>query len=54
MIITDNMTAIVLETWLVKRLCPALPPQSLLILDNARFHHPEPIMEIAEAAGHQV
>lgn len=54
MIISGSITAVVFETWLEKYLCPLLPPHSLLILDNARFHRPEEVTAIAEAAGHQV
>ncbi|MEM6435177.1 MAG: transposase [Cyanobacteria bacterium P01_D01_bin.115] len=48
------MTAIVFETLLKEHLCPILSPQALLILDNARFHRPEAVTEMAEAAGHHV
>lgn len=54
MIVSGSITAIVFEVWLKEHLCPVLPPHSLLILDNARFHRPERVNEIAEAAGHQV
>lgn len=54
MIIAGSITAIVFETWLEEHLCPILPSHSLLILDNARFHRPEAVTAIAEAAGHQV
>ena len=33
---------------------PSLPPQSVLIFDNARFHHSAQATEIAAAAGQQV
>ena len=54
MIVAGSITAIVFETWLQEHLCPVLPPQSVLILDNARFHRPETVTAIAEAAGHEV
>ena len=54
MIVSGSITASVFETWLKEHLCPILPPRSLLILDNARFHRPDEVKEIAEAAGHQV
>ena len=54
MIVAGSITAIVFETWRQEHLCPVLPPRSLLILDNARFHRPDEVTEMAEAAGHQV
>ena len=54
MIIAGSITALVFETWLKEHLCPVLPPGSVLILDNARFHRPESVTEIAQAAGHEV
>lgn len=54
MIVCGSITAIVFETWLAEHLCPVLPDHALLILDNARFHRPEAVTEIAQAAGHDV
>lgn len=54
MMICGSITAEVFETWLAEHLCPELPQPSVLILDNARFHRPEVVHAIAEAAGHQV
>ena len=54
MIVSGSITAIVFETWLKEHLCPMLSPRALLILDNARFHRPEAVTEMAEAAGHHV
>lgn len=54
MIVSGSITARVFETWLKEHLCPILSPRALLILDNARFHRPEAVTEIAEAAGHHV
>lgn len=54
MLILGSITAIVFATWLREHLCPLLPPHSVLILDNARFHRPEHVKAIAAAAGHEV
>ena len=54
MIVPGSITAVVFETWLEEHLCPVLPPHSVLIRDNARFHRPEQVTEIAAATGHQV
>jgi putative transposase len=54
MIVSGSITAVVFETCLAEHLCPVLAPHSLLGLDNARFHRPERVNEIAAAAGHQV
>ena len=54
MMISGSITTVVFETWLEKHLCPLLPPHSLLIWDNARFHRLEEVTAIAEATGHQV
>ena len=44
-LIAGSITAVVFETWLVEQLLPILPPNCLLVLDNARFHRPEPVTE---------
>jgi transposase len=54
MILSGSITAVVFQTWLEEPLCPILPTPSRLILDHARFHRPEAVTAIAEAAGHQV
>lgn len=53
-LIAGSINAEVFETWLVEQLLPTLPPECLLVLDNARFHRPERVTEIATAAGHEV
>jgi transposase len=35
-------------------LLPALPPGSVIVLDNARFHQASSTLEIVQAAGHQL
>jgi transposase len=54
MIITGSVTADVFEVWLAEHLCRELSAPSVLILDNARFHRPDVVRAIAEAAGHRV
>ncbi|MEM1307912.1 MAG: transposase [Cyanobacteria bacterium P01_H01_bin.153] len=51
--IAGSITAMVFKTWLKQHLCPILPPRSLLILDNTRFHRPDEVTTTAEAAGYQ-
>ena len=53
-LIPGSINAVVFETWLVEQLLPTLPPHCLLVLDNARFHRPAQVTEIATAAGHEV
>ena len=37
--------------WFEHHLCPELPKQAVVILDNARFHHSNELQEIAQEAG---
>lgn len=53
-LIPGSINAVVFETWLAEQLLPTLPPHCLLVLDNARFHRPESVTEMATAAGHEV
>lgn len=42
------------EAWFNWYLCPALPPRSVIIMDNARFHRKTEVRRIAKQFGHSV
>ena len=41
----------VVDVYFAKVLLPALPPDSLIVLDNASFHHSPTTLKLAEDAG---
>ena len=47
-----NIDSDVFYEWLTKALIPKLPPNSVVVMDNASFHKPEDMMEALETAGH--
>lgn len=44
----------VFNGWVAQDLLPQLPPQSVVIMDNATFHKSEEMQKMLEAAGHTV
>ena len=44
----------VVDTYFEKVLLPALPPDSVIVWDNASFHHSPTTLKLVEAAGHQL
>ena len=42
----------VFQIWLAHCLLPALPPRSLVVMDNASFHKSETIRQMIESHGH--
>lgn len=51
---SGNTTAELVNQWVKEQLIPELPAQSVLILDNARFHQAKQLKLIAEEKGHQL
>lgn len=49
-----NTTALVFNTWLEHCLIPALLPNCIIVLDNARFHKSPRTLEIIAKHGHQL
>jgi transposase len=41
----------VVDVYFAQVLLPALPPESVIVLDNASFHHSPSTLKLAEAAG---
>jgi transposase len=42
---------VVVDVYFEKVLLPALPPGSVIVLDNASFHHSPTTLQMVEAAG---
>jgi transposase len=49
-----NTNAEVFNIWLEECLIPVLPPNCIIVLDNARFHKSPKTLEIIEKNGHQL
>ncbi|SUA94206.1 transposase [Neisseria mucosa] len=54
MVYQNTMTGVFFEAWFQQCLLPALTQKSVIILDNARFHHMGVLREMAEKLGHKV
>jgi transposase len=50
----QTMGSCFFEAWFEKRLLPALPPNSVMVMDNASFHRKTRLPGLAERAGHRV
>jgi len=48
------MDSILFETWFVKRLLPALPPKTTIVMDNASFHRKSRLSLLVKDTGHQI
>ena len=49
-----TMDSALFELWFEKRLLPALPVDSVIVMDNASFHRKKQLIPLAERAGHRV
>lgn len=47
-----NINTLTFESWLSQDLLPKLPPQCVIVMDNAAFHKALSIKTIIESAGH--
>ncbi|WP_126325849.1 IS630 family transposase [Neisseria animalis] len=54
MVYQNTMTSTFFEAWFETMLLPDLPPKSLIILDNARFHRISILQEMAHRCGHEI
>lgn len=54
MIYQNTMTATFFEAWFEQCLLPVLNKQSVIILDNARFHRMGILHEMAQKLGHKI
>jgi putative transposase len=50
----ETMESQFFEAWFEHRLLPALPPNSVIVMDNASFHRKSRLPGLAEEAGHRV
>ena len=48
------MDSALFETWFEMRLLPALPQNSVVVMDNASFHRKSRLLPLAENAGHRI
>ena len=48
------MNSVLFETWFRERLLPALPKQSVIVMDNASFHRKHKLHDLALQAGHRL
>ena len=49
-----NTTSQWFEVWFEWHLCPHLPPNSVIVMDNARFHRKSEVNRMAKLYGHLV
>jgi transposase len=47
-----NVNTLIFNAWVIEDLIPKLPPQSVVIMDNASFHKCELMKKAVEDAGH--
>ncbi len=50
----ETMISTFFEAWFEQILLPSLTPQSVIIMDNARFHRMTVLQELAQKYGHTV
>ena len=51
---SGNTTAELVNQWVEEQLIPHLPPQSVLIMDNARFHQEKVLRPLLTKKGHEL
>ena len=49
-----TMDRIIFEYWFEKRLLPALPKETVIVMDNASFHRKKQLFSIAEKYGYRL
>jgi transposase len=54
LVFQGSCTTEVVDAYFEKVLLPALPPGSVIVLDNARFHQSQTTLRLVEAAGCQL
>ena len=53
LVFQGSCNSVVVDTYLEKVLLPVLPPGSVIVVDNARFHQSPTTLKLVEAAGCQ-
>ena len=48
------MNSSLFETWFTDQLLPALPPDAVIVMDNASFHRKAQLISIAQKSGHRL
>ena len=51
LVFQGSCNSVVVDTYFGKVLLPILPPGSVIVLDNARFHQSQTTLKLVEAAG---
>ena len=54
LVFQDSCNSVVVDTYFEKVLLPVLPPGSVIVLDNARFHQSPTTLKLVAAAGCQL
>jgi transposase len=54
MLLTGSVNSQVFTTWIKEDLIPKLPPNSVIVMDNATFHKSVDMKNAAEEAGHEI
>ena len=54
LVFQGSCNSVVVDTYFEKVLLPVLPPGSVIVLDNARFHQSPTTLKLVEAAGCQL
>ena len=51
---SGTMDCVLFETWFEKRLLPALPPNTTIVMDRASFHRKSRLIPLAEKLKHRI
>jgi len=54
LIYDGSMDSLLFETWFESYLLPALPKQSVIVMDNASFHRKNKLFPLTEPFGHRL
>ena len=53
-LLSGSINAKTFSAWIAPDLLPQLPPQSVIVMDNAAFHKRADIQQLIEQAGHRL
>lgn len=51
---SGTMDSLLFETWFTNMLLPALPKDSVIVMDNAAFHRKSRLFSLAQISGHKL
>ena len=51
---SGTMNSSLFETWFTDQLLPALPPDAVVVMDNASFHRKAQLFSAAQKSGHRL